>query len=58
LLISRSFSGRVERLQMFSRRVAEGDFRRIEADRTGDTLDALAISMNKTAARLDAPFER
>jgi two-component system phosphate regulon sensor histidine kinase PhoR len=53
LLISRSFSGRVERLQMFSRRVAEGDFRRIEADRTGDTLDALAISMNKTAARLD-----
>src|SRR5258707_1855557 len=53
LLISRSSSGRVERLQMFSRRVAEGDFRRIEADRTGDTLDALAISMNKTAARLD-----
>src|SRR6266481_7713363 len=53
LLISRSFSGRVERLQMFSRRVAEGDFRRIEADRTGDTLDALAISMNQTAARLD-----
>ncbi len=53
LLISRSFSGRVERLQEFSRRVAEGDFRPIEGDRTGDTLEALAASMNVTAARLD-----
>jgi two-component system, OmpR family, phosphate regulon sensor histidine kinase PhoR len=53
LLISRSFSGRVERLQMFSRRVAEGDFRPIEADRTGDALEALAVSLNETAARLD-----
>ncbi len=53
LLISRSFSGRVERLQFFSRRVAEGDFRPIEADRTGDALEALAVSLNETAARLD-----
>jgi two-component system phosphate regulon sensor histidine kinase PhoR len=53
LLISRSFSGRVERLQMFSRRVAEGDFRPIEADRSGDALEALAVSLNETAARLD-----
>ena len=53
LLISRSFSKRVERLQMFSRRVAEGDFRPIEADRSGDALEALAISFNETAARLD-----
>jgi len=53
LLISRSFSGRVERLQMFSRRVAEGDFRPLEADRTGDALEVLAISLNETAARLD-----
>jgi two-component system, OmpR family, phosphate regulon sensor histidine kinase PhoR len=53
LLISRSFSARVERLQMFSQRVAEGDFRPIEADRSGDTLEALAVSLNESAARLD-----
>ncbi len=53
LLISRSFSRRVERLQMFSRRAAEGDFRPLEADRSGDALEALAISFNETAARLD-----
>jgi two-component system phosphate regulon sensor histidine kinase PhoR len=53
LLISRSFSSRVERLQMFSLRVAEGDFRPIEADRGGDALEALASSLNQTAARLD-----
>src|SRR5256886_9447094 len=52
-LISRSFSGRVERLEMFTRRVAEGDFRPLEADRTGDALEVLAISLNETAARLD-----
>jgi two-component system phosphate regulon sensor histidine kinase PhoR len=53
LLISRNFSSRVERLQMFSRRVAEGDFRPVEADRSGDALDSLAISLNQTAAQLD-----
>lgn len=53
LLISRTFSRRVERLQSFSRRVAEGDFRPIDADRSGDTLEALAVSLNDTAARLD-----
>ena len=53
LLISRSFSGRVERLQAFSRRVAEGDFRPIDADRSGDDLEALAVSLNETAVRLD-----
>ena len=53
LLISRSFSRRVERLQSFSRRVAEGDFRPIDADRSGDALEALAASLNDTAARLD-----
>ena len=51
LLISQSFSGRVERLEKFSLRVAEGDFRPIEADRTGDGLEALAVSLNATAAR-------
>jgi two-component system, OmpR family, phosphate regulon sensor histidine kinase PhoR len=53
MLISRSFSSRVERLQLFSLRVAEGDFRPIEADRSGDALEALATSLNQTAARLD-----
>jgi two-component system, OmpR family, phosphate regulon sensor histidine kinase PhoR len=53
LLISRSLSSRVERLQMFSLRVAEGDFRPIEANRAGDGLEALAVSLNATAARLD-----
>ena len=38
---------------MFSRRVAEGDFRPIDADRSGDALEALAVSLNDTAARLD-----
>ncbi len=53
LLISRSFSDRVDRLTSFSRRVAEGDFRPIDADRSGDALEALAVSLNETAARLD-----
>jgi two-component system, OmpR family, phosphate regulon sensor histidine kinase PhoR len=53
LLISRSFSDRVDRLTMFSHRVAEGDFRPIEADRSGDAMEALAVSLNETAARLD-----
>jgi two-component system phosphate regulon sensor histidine kinase PhoR len=54
LLISRSFAGRVERLTNFSQRVAEGDFRPIEADRAGDTLEELALSLNETATRLDS----
>jgi two-component system phosphate regulon sensor histidine kinase PhoR len=53
LLVSRSFTGRVERLQEFSRRVAEGDFRHLPADGTGDTLEALGYSLNQTASRLD-----
>jgi two-component system phosphate regulon sensor histidine kinase PhoR len=53
LLISRSFSDRVDRLTAFSRRVAEGDFRPIDADRSGDALEVLAVSLNDTAARLD-----
>ena len=53
LLISRSFSDRVDRLTRFSRRVAEGDFRPIEADRSGDAMEVLAVSLNETAARLD-----
>jgi len=53
LLISRSFSRRVERLQEFSRRVAKGDFRPLAADPGGDALEKLAVSLNETAARLD-----
>src|SRR5258706_12518302 len=45
--------GRVERLENFSLRVAEGDFRPLEADRTGDGMEALAVSVNAPAARLD-----
>jgi two-component system phosphate regulon sensor histidine kinase PhoR len=53
LLISRSFSVRVDRLKEFSRRVAEGDIRPLPADSSGDALEALAASLNQTAARLD-----
>src|SRR5581483_8187190 len=54
LLVSRGLTHRIERLREFSRRVAEGDFRPIAADRSGDALDALGASLNQTAARLDA----
>jgi len=53
LLVSRSFTERIERLREFSRRVAEGDFRPLPADGTGDTLEALGYSLNQTAARMD-----
>ena len=53
LLISRSFSDRVERLNEFSRRVAEGDFRPLKVERSGDAVEALAVSLNQTAVRLD-----
>jgi two-component system, OmpR family, phosphate regulon sensor histidine kinase PhoR len=53
LLFSRSFTGRVEHLKEFSRRVAEGDFRPLPRDGSGDALEALGISLNRTAARLD-----
>ncbi len=53
LLVSRSFADRVDRLQEFSRRVAQGDFRPLLADPAGDALDELAVSLSETAARLD-----
>jgi two-component system, OmpR family, phosphate regulon sensor histidine kinase PhoR len=53
LLMSRTYADRVERLREFSLRVAEGDFRPLPADGTGDTLEALGSSLNQTAARLD-----
>jgi len=53
LLVSRGFSNRVERLTEFSSRVAEGDFRPLAADGSGDELESLGRSLNQTAARLD-----
>ena len=53
MLMSRSYTDRIERLREFSRRVAEGDFRPLPADGSGDTLEALGASLNQTAARLD-----
>jgi two-component system phosphate regulon sensor histidine kinase PhoR len=53
LWFSRSFTDRIGRLQEFSRRVAEGDFRPLSPDGTGDTLEALGLSLNATASRLD-----
>ena len=57
LWFSRSFTGRVERLKDFSRRVAEGDFRPLPRDGSGDALEALSISLNRTAARLDRTIQ-
>jgi len=54
LMVSRAFSDRVERLKEFSRRVAEGDFRPLPGDGSGDALEALGNSLNQTAARLDS----
>ena len=53
LLMSRTYTERVERLREFSSRVAEGDFRPLPADGSGDTLEALGTSLNQTASRLD-----
>ncbi len=53
LLISRSYTDRIERLREFSHRVAEGDFRPLPGDGTGDTLESLGVSLNQTAQRLD-----
>ncbi|MBI3669047.1 MAG: PAS domain-containing protein [Acidobacteria bacterium] len=51
--VSRAFSARVRRLEAFSRRVADGDFRPLPLERRGDELTALTRSLNETAARLD-----
>jgi len=53
LLVSRSVADRVERLREFSRRVAEGDFRPLSGDGSGDALEALGAALNQTAARMD-----
>jgi len=53
MLMSRGYTDRVERLREFSRRVAEGDFRPLPPDGSGDSLEALGSSLNQTASRLD-----
>jgi two-component system phosphate regulon sensor histidine kinase PhoR len=53
LLVSLGFSERIERLKEFSRRVAEGDFRPLPGDGSGDALEKLGASLNQTASRLD-----
>lgn len=53
LWFSRGFVRRIEQLREFSRRVAEGDFRPIPRDGSGDALEALGLSLNRTASRLD-----
>jgi len=53
LLFARNFSGRVERLIGFSRRVGEGDFNPISVEGASDELAELTASLNQTAARLD-----
>jgi two-component system phosphate regulon sensor histidine kinase PhoR len=51
--VSRGISDRVERLQEFSHRVAEGDFRPMPGGDSGDALEELCGSLNQTAARMD-----
>jgi two-component system, OmpR family, phosphate regulon sensor histidine kinase PhoR len=53
LLVTLGFSDRIERLKEFSRRVAEGDFRPLPGDGSGDALEKLGASLNQTAMRLD-----
>ena len=53
LAVWRGFTGRVERLKLFSRRVAVGDFRPLEGERGSDALGDLALSLNETAERLE-----
>ncbi len=49
----RALSQRIEHLKQFSRRVAEGNFRPVPADRRGDELSDLTSTLNETAAQLD-----
>jgi two-component system, OmpR family, phosphate regulon sensor histidine kinase PhoR len=49
----RMFASRVERLKRFSRRLAEGDFRALPAERPRDELSDLTDALNETAASMD-----
>jgi two-component system phosphate regulon sensor histidine kinase PhoR len=53
LILSRSFSARIEILKTFSRRIADGDFRPMDLDGPQDELTDLGDALNQTAGRLD-----
>jgi two-component system, OmpR family, phosphate regulon sensor histidine kinase PhoR len=57
LIYFRMFAARVERLRSFARRVAEGDFRPLPAERPRDELADLAGTLNETAARMDSTIQ-
>jgi two-component system phosphate regulon sensor histidine kinase PhoR len=58
LLFARTFSRRVEELQSFARRVAEGDFRPLpEEIRHHDELAGLRRALNETAVRLQRTIQ-
>src|SRR5260370_38639304 len=52
LLVSLGLSKRIERLEEFSRRVAEGEFPPLPRDASGDALAKLAAPLDQTAAPL------
>jgi two-component system phosphate regulon sensor histidine kinase PhoR len=53
LIYFRMFAARVERLKDFSRRLGQGDFSPLPADRQQDELADLASALNETAASMD-----
>ena len=53
LYFFRRISNRIRRLNAFSRRVAEGDFRPMLLEPTNDELADLSSTLNQTALRLD-----
>jgi two-component system, OmpR family, phosphate regulon sensor histidine kinase PhoR len=53
LVSSRIFSVRLERLQLFARRIAQGDFRPLPAERARDELSNLTDALNETATWMD-----
>lgn len=57
LLFFRTVSNRIRRLQEFSRRVAQGDFRPMYVERSHDELADLSRTMNQTAINLDRTIQ-
>ena len=53
LIAFRMFAARVDRLKRFSRRLAEGDFRPLPAERPHDELSELTDALNETATSMD-----
>ena len=53
LIYFRVFAARVEKLQRFAHRVAQGDFRPLPSERSRDELSGLTDALNETAAWMD-----